>query len=300
MFGNNVVDSGIPVEVWRYYLLSNRPETSDSQFTWKSFALANNGELLANLGNLINRVVKFANAKYEGVVPTIDATDAETALIKDVNVLLQNYVDSLESVKIRRGLQLVMEISSRGNLYLQENKIDNALFTNQRKRCDTVVATALNLCYLISSLVYPYMPSTSAGILRQLNLPQRKITDTWTGDDIFAGHIIGAAEYLFKRIEDGKMEECHRLYSGQNAAGAPPPAEEKKKKRGGSKAPAAAAAPTLPVTLSPEMQVVQDKITEQGLRVRQLKADKADAVSIKNAVDLLLSLKKELSDLVSK
>jgi methionyl-tRNA synthetase len=55
VFGNNVVESGIPVEVWRYYLLSIRPESSDSQFTWNGFQAANNNELLANLGNFVNR-----------------------------------------------------------------------------------------------------------------------------------------------------------------------------------------------------------------------------------------------------
>lgn len=50
VFGNDVAETGIPVEVWRYYLLNNRPEANDSQFTWKGFIAANNNELLANLG----------------------------------------------------------------------------------------------------------------------------------------------------------------------------------------------------------------------------------------------------------
>ncbi|KAJ3329673.1 hypothetical protein HDU91_003803 [Kappamyces sp. JEL0680] len=292
VFGNNVMDSGIPVEVWRYYLLSNRPETSDSQFTWNGFAAANNSELLANLGNFINRIVKFTIAKYDGVVPKIHAGEAEKSLVKDVETLLHSYVSYLENVKIRHALRVMMEISARGNLYLQDNKIDNSLFSNQRERCDTVVGSALNLCYLISALVYPYMPSTSASILRQLNLPQRRITDTWSGNDIGPGHKIGAAEYLFKTIDDKKVELCRKQYSSQSAV------VEEPKKKGGKKASAPAAAP-LPTTLTPEMQAVNEKITAQGLVVRQLKADKADPTVIKSAVDLLLALKKELADLAS-
>ena len=299
VFGNNVVDSGILVDTWRYYLLSNRPETSDSQFTWKSFAQANNAELLANVGNFINRVVKFTSAKYESLVPAAKLTEAENILINDVNVLLASYVNSLENVKIRRGIQIVMEVSSRGNQYLQENKIDNSLFTNQRERCDTVVSTALNLCYLISSIIYPYLPSTSASILRQLNLPQRKMTDTWSGSDILPGHVIGAAEYLFKRIEDEKVAECQRLYSGQNTSEKLTASDGKKKKKGGNsskeKSNPVSAPTTLPETLTPEMQAIQDKITSQGLVVRRLKSEKAEAGTIKQAVDLLLTLKKELA-----
>ncbi len=287
VFGNNVMDSGIPVAVWRYYLLSNRPENSDSAFTWKAFQAANNSELLANLGNFINRVIKFSNAKYDRVVPDIKPGQQEEALLQSINALLADYVTSLESVKIRAGIRIIMEISARGNQYLQENKIDNSLFANQRERCDTVVGTALSLIYLLSALVYPYMPSTSAGILRQLNLPQRRITNTWNGKDILPGHKIGSAEYLFQLIVDKKMEECQRLYSGQGVPAAP--AVKKGKKS------SAAPAPALPLILTPEMQVLNDNITAQGLVVRQLKTEKADANKIKAAVDLLLSLKKELS-----
>jgi methionyl-tRNA synthetase len=59
VFGNNVMDSGIPVEVWRYYLLSIRPESSDSHFSWPNLILANNTELLANFGNFVNRVTRY-------------------------------------------------------------------------------------------------------------------------------------------------------------------------------------------------------------------------------------------------
>jgi methionyl-tRNA synthetase len=294
VFGNNVVDSGIPVEVWRYYLLSIRPETSDSQFTWQGFQAANNNELLANLGNFVNRIIKFINAKYDGVIPEAQFEEPETKLLKEVNTHLESYIQSLEGVKIRQALRIVMDISACGNVYLQENKIDNTLFANNRKRCDTVVAVAANLCYLLSALVYPYMPSTCDGILRQLNLPLRKLTNTWSGQDIKAGLKIGKAEYLFKRIEDAKVEECRRLYSGQKpvAVEEPPKKQKKQTKK--------AADPVLPAVLTPEMQIVQDKITVQGDLVRKLKTEKASANEIKAAVDSLLALKKELNDLIVK
>jgi methionyl-tRNA synthetase len=295
VFGNNVMESGIPVEVWRYYLLSIRPETSDSQFTWNGFQAANNNELLANLGNFVNRIIKFINAKYDGIIPNYSLEESEQKLIMDVNVHLKSFTESLEGVKIRQALRTVMDISTCGNAYLQENKIDNTLFANNRNRCNSVVATASNLCYLLSALIYPFMPSTCEAILRQLNLPLRKITDVWTGQDIREGHKIGKPEYLFKRIEDDKVEECRRLYSGQAQ---PTPVGEPKKKKQQKKALPAAA--VLPLVLTPEMQKVQDKIIEQGELVRKLKAEKATADEIKKAVDPLLLLKKELSSLISK
>ncbi|KAJ3274617.1 hypothetical protein HDV01_002459 [Terramyces sp. JEL0728] len=295
VFGNNVMESGIPVEVWRYYLLSLRPESSDAQFTWAGFQAANNNELLANLGNFINRVVKFVNSKYKNVIPDYSPEEPEQELVKEVNELLQQYISALENVKLRQGLKLVMDIATKGNTYLQSNKIDNTLFTNSKKRCDTVVATALNLSYLISSLIYPYMPSTTDGILRQLNLSHRKITDIWENNELIAGHTINKAEYLFTKIEDARIEQLREKYSGkQNASAADASANTKEKKRKKkSSAPAAA----VPDNMNDEQKAVHEKITQQGEVVRKLKTEKADASAIQAAVDELLALKKQFSGL---
>ena len=63
VFGNNAKETGVAPDVWRYYLLKNRPETGDTQFEWRSFVDSNNSELLAKLGNLVNRVVKLVAVK---------------------------------------------------------------------------------------------------------------------------------------------------------------------------------------------------------------------------------------------
>ncbi|KAI8910367.1 tRNA synthetases class I (M)-domain-containing protein [Gorgonomyces haynaldii] len=281
VFGNNVMDSKIPVEVWRYYMLSIRPETSDSQFTWDGLVTANNSELLANLGNFVNRVVKFVVSKYDGVIPQYQTSGPqEQQLLKDVAPLLQEYNALLEKAKIRQALAKAMEISSRGNLYLQENKIDNNLFQNQRERCDTVVAMALNLSYLLSSLIYPFMPTTTSSILRQLNAPMRRITDTYEGTDLRQGHLIGKPEYLFTRIDEKRIQELRLKYSGQQA--------EKKPKK---------PTKTESVEKTPEMIAIEEKITAQGNLVRQLKQDKASKEEIQKQVQILLGLKQDLAQL---
>ncbi len=68
MFGDNVMEINFPPEIWRYYLLVNRPEKQDTFFTWNDFAVKNNNELLPNLGNLCNRCLKFIFDKFEGVI----------------------------------------------------------------------------------------------------------------------------------------------------------------------------------------------------------------------------------------
>ncbi|KAF9163434.1 putative methionine--tRNA ligase, cytoplasmic protein rar1 [Actinomortierella ambigua] len=306
VFGNNIQETGVPPSVWRYYLLSNRPETNDTQFLWKDFIARNNNELLANVGNFVNRVIKFVIAKYDSTVPNLETaapvSASEEKLLKEVNEKLKTYVDLLENCKIRDGLRTAMEISALGNLYLQENKIDNTLFAEERPRCDRVVITALNLIYLLSAVFYPYMPSTSEGIVRQLNAPLRLLPDTFEVDSILGGHKIGKAEYLFKRIDE-KMEEVWKAKYGGNAP--KESAEDKKKNKKKAKSSAAAAAtPAAPVWKDGEkpeaVTALEKKIDDQGAKVRELKAAKADAALVKTEVSALLNLKGELNDLFAK
>lgn len=283
VFGNNVAESQIPCDVWRYYLLSNRPETNDTHFTWDAFLAANNSELLANLGNFMNRVMKFATAKYNGIVPVHPTPTFEEQIDRDfvekVNALVSQYLEVMDNSKsLRTGLRLVMEISSLSNWYLQENKLDNKLFDARRKRCDAVIHMAINACYLLSALIYPFLPVTAASMINMLNAPMRRITDGFSGDDIKAGHTLGKAVYLFKEIPAERAEELRAKYSGQQqagSAGTAPPADAVKK--AGSKRKAAAAAMTLlsevpaGVTKTETMMALEADIRTKGDIVRRLK-----------------------------
>jgi len=226
VFGDSVKETGIPPSVWRYYLLANRPETGDTQFEWSSFIAANNSELLNNLGNFVNRLVKFVNAKLDGVVP--DFSPAYTSpegseefydfpkFVTDVNTLLAEYVADLEAVKLRQGLKKVMEISSLGNNLLQY-RLDTANLEKYPARTNTIIGLALNLANLLASISSPYMPSTATAIVEQLNLPLGQIPDTWNANALTSGHKIGKAAYLFTRIDDKKEAEWKEKYGGSQA-----------------------------------------------------------------------------------
>jgi methionyl-tRNA synthetase len=222
VFGDTVKDTGIPPSVWRYYLIANRPETGDTQFEWKSFIAANNSELLANLGNFVNRLVKFVNAKLEGTVPefSVDYTDDSfdfPTFISEVNTLLGEYVVEMEAVHLRAGLKKLMEISAKGNLLLA-GRLDNANLTNHPARTRTVIGLALNLAYLLASISSPFMPSTAISISEQLNAPLLSITDKWAPGALAGGHKIGKAAYLFTRIDEKKEEEWRTKYGGTQAS----------------------------------------------------------------------------------
>jgi methionyl-tRNA synthetase len=305
VFGENARDTGIPASVWRYFLISNRPETGDTQFTWKAFIAGNNAELLNNLGNFVNRVVKFVNAKYDGVLPQGGSAEAEgeseKELKKDVDKRLGEYVNSMADMRLRSGLEIVMHISAKGNQYLQSSDLSNALFNDKPEKCADVVLLAVNLIYLISVLIHPFMPSTEESILRQLNAPARSLPETFTSNDILPGHKLGKAEYLFTKI-DAKMEDVWRKQFGDKSS---VPAEESAAdKKGKKKGRGAAAAKTeeRPAYTGPRTQELDDKekeVTEQGAKVRDIKAKKVEGDA---AVEVakLLALKKELGDLVER
>ncbi|GAM89717.1 hypothetical protein ANO11243_077560 [Dothideomycetidae sp. 11243] len=222
VFGTAAQNTGIPADVWRYYLLSHRPETGDTEFEWDGFIAANNNELLKNFGNFVNRVIKFVNsANYDSVVPDYTKYADEDGQLeqhkREVNETLQKYEQEMEAVKLRAALQTALHLSYLGNRLLQHNKLDNALAKEQPERCAAVVGLALNHVHLLASVWAPYMPATSRNILTQLNMSELYIPEVWTSDSIRPGHTIGKAAYLFSQIKPEKEKEWREMFGGEEA-----------------------------------------------------------------------------------
>jgi methionyl-tRNA synthetase len=221
VFGDSVQKTGVPSDVWRFYLISTRPETGDSEFAWEAFIHSNNKLLLENLGNFASRVLKFVNSKhYNGIIPhrsrhydpSFDRWKGE------VNALLAQYIRELDAVKLRAALFTVLQISQRGNAFLQANKLDTNLRRIAPSRCDAVIGLAVNLVHLVACLLEPFMPETSKSINAQLRAePLFPIPDRWVADSIKAGHEIGQAQHLFSRIDPGKAQEWRETFGSKEA-----------------------------------------------------------------------------------
>lgn len=116
------MDSGIPCEIFRYYLLVNRPEKSDTVFTWDDFGAKNNHELLPNLGNLVNRSLKFIYANYNQAIPKIDintlSNEDKEFINSFVNKFKTDYIAAFEKLEIKDAIKKAMELSSLVNKYL--------------------------------------------------------------------------------------------------------------------------------------------------------------------------------------
>lgn len=224
VFGDQAKETGIPSECWRYYLLVNRPESADSNFSWDDFSLKVKTELSANLGNFINRSLKFVSQFFEGKIPEPGTfNDQDKAFIKSVNDKIGYYIQHLEKVKIKDALREVMEISAEGNKYAQDNK-PWELVKNDKARCGTVVYLTSNLVKTLAALIEPYMPTLTEKILTQLKSPHDQIKDTFEFL-LPAGHVIGDPQPLVANIDPVKLNECKEKFSGEDKKAPTFPAE---------------------------------------------------------------------------
>ncbi|GAA5913026.1 methionine--tRNA ligase MES1 [Sporobolomyces salmoneus] len=318
VFGQNARETGVPPSVWRYYLLQNRPETSDSEFTWDDFVAKSNAELLNNLGNFVNRMIKFVNAKYDSILPdpkkgefdykngSYPFSEQDQSFVDEINSLLKNYNDQMEHQKIRAGLATVLHISGRGNQFIQENRVDNALLASNPDRCAEIVLLTINLIYVLSSVVHPFMPSTSDSIVQQLDAIPRSIPDKFEVD-LLPGHRIGNAQHLFSRI-DPKMVPVWRAQFGGSAAkqalgveggsggGGEPKLSRKAQDKARKAAQKAVEEAKLKLPKTEEQLVLEEQIKVQGEKVRRVKTGKPEQGdgSVEDEVKCLKALKEEM------
>ncbi|KAM4613422.1 methionine--tRNA ligase, cytoplasmic [Polymixia lowei] len=298
VFGDMAKDTGIPSDVWRFYLLYMRPEGQDSAFSWADMALKNNSELLNNLGNFINRAGMFVSKFFEGCVPVMELQLEDKRLLAQVGWELRQYIQLLDKVKIRDALKHILNISRHGNQYIQVNepwkKIKGE--DTDKQRAGTVTGVSVNIACLLSVMLLPYMPTVSQTIREQLNAPDSCISTMLQGTGSFvcaltAGHRIGAVSPLFQKLEADQIEALKKKFGGQqsqtttqNAAPAKPAA-----------APAPAAAAEVVNGADPEKaKQLTQAVALQGDKVRALKAQKAEKAAIAAEVAMLLDLKKQL------
>jgi methionyl-tRNA synthetase len=237
-----------------------------------------------SFGNFVNRALKFVSSQYGGIIPEGDTPgplspndEKDSEFVTDVNGLLRDYTEAMDSVKLRLGLQTIMLLSQRGNLYLQSSGLGKALMIENPTRCAQVVTRAVNLIYLLSALVYPFMPSTSASILSQLNAPARSVPDTLSVD-LLVGHHIGTPEHLFKKIDEKMADVWRAKFAGTNPAPVVVPVANETPGMSRRKAAAAKKSAQNPTEeqadgpKSTEVLALEAKIAEQGGLVRELKA----------------------------
>ncbi len=190
----------------RYVLTANAPETKDNDFTWKDFQARNNNELVAILGNFVNRVVVLTQKYFAGKVPAQGAlTDVDKQALNAIVVAKENVSKNIENYRFRDALKEAMQLARVGNKYLTETEPWKLIKTDESR-----VATILNVCLQITAncgiIFEPFLPFSAAKIMKMLKLETAKWSDAGNIGIMAVGKEIGQPELMFRKIEDAEVD----------------------------------------------------------------------------------------------
>ena len=193
-------------DVLRYTLCANAPETKDNDFTWKDFQAKNNNELVAILGNFVNRTLVLTHKYYDGNVPlTEEYTKNDILLLEEISKFPAKIAASIEQYRFREALAELMNLARAGNKYLADNEPWKSINTDAG-RVKTIMNIALQICANLTIVMEPFLPFTALKLAGMLNLKQGlKWTDARHTDLLSAGHKINPASLLFEKVEDEQM-----------------------------------------------------------------------------------------------
>ena len=193
-------------DVLRYVLCANAPETKDNDFTWKDFQARNNNELVAVLGNFVNRALVLTQKYFDGVVPACgELTDYDRATIAEVGAVKASLEANIENYRFREALKDAMNVSRIGNKYLADTEPWKVIKSDP-ERVKTILNIALQITANTAVAIEPFMPFSAAKILRMLATEKFSWERLGAMDLVEAGHRIGKPELLFEKIEDDVIQ----------------------------------------------------------------------------------------------
>ncbi|MDR1895622.1 MAG: methionine--tRNA ligase [Prevotellaceae bacterium] len=193
-------------DVLRYVLCANAPETKDNDFTWKDFQTRNNSELVAILGNFVNRVMVLTQKYFDGKTPEKNEfTDIERELEVTVYHMRRDLDSCVESYKFREALKKMMDFARLGNKYLTDTEPWKLAQTDM-SRVATVLNMSLQICANLSIVTEPFLPFTAEKLRKMLNIGTFKWERAGGIYLMEEGHQLSSPELLFEKIEDETIE----------------------------------------------------------------------------------------------
>jgi len=193
-------------DVLKYTLTANAPETKDNDFTWKDFQARNNSELVAILGNFVNRVLVLINKYYDGVVPVAGKLELRDEEALATLVQLKSDIEkALDTFHFREALRLTMEMARLGNKYLADMEPWIVVKTNP-ERVKTVMHICLQITANLTIAFEPFLPYTMNKLRAFLNLGKLQWSELGKRDLLKAGHHVNTPELLFEKIEDDAIQ----------------------------------------------------------------------------------------------
>ena len=194
-------------DVLRYVLTANAPETKDNDFLWKDFQARNNNELVAILGNFINRALVLTNNYFDSKVPPCgELTDYDKETINNFNSIKETIEKHLNQFKFREALKDAMNLARIGNKYLADTEPWKTSKTDM-ERTATIMNISLQITANLAIVFAPFLPFSIEKIKQFLNINTLTWDQLGNLNLLAAGHQLGKAELLFEKIEDEAIEE---------------------------------------------------------------------------------------------
>ncbi|MCD7970042.1 MAG: methionine--tRNA ligase [Alistipes sp.] len=193
-------------DVLRYVLCANAPETKDNDFTWKDFQARNNNELVAVLGNFVNRALVLTGKYFDGAIPAAGSlTDQDRDVLAELPRLRTSLEENIEQYRFREALRDAMAFARLGNKYLADTE-PWKVYKDDPGRVATILNVSLQITANLAVAIEPFMPFTAAKLLGMLALDKPSWETLGSAEIIPAGHRLGTPELLFEKIEDAEIE----------------------------------------------------------------------------------------------
>jgi len=260
VFGTDVMETGIPADVWRFYIFWNRPETSDFTFTWADFLEKVNGELIGNLGNLANRTLTFVSRYYDGLIP---AGKPDEAFWQKAREIEERVSAHLERADLRDAFRAIFELSDLANKRFQDGE------PWKKRTTDPESAASLlsDLCYVLRDLailIHPYMPHAAEKLASLLGKTIGHGGLDWSSLGTFEGlSEVKAPEVLFAKLDDNYIAELRERYSGSQKDRADRAKSEQPTAPASASAPAPAKPAPAPASVAPKPMLFPELSTQQ-------------------------------------
>ena len=194
-------------DVLRYALCATAPETKDNDFTWKDYQARNNNELVAVLGNFVNRALVLTKKYYDGVVPACgEFSDYDKETIAELSTIKASLENNIENYRFREALKDAMNFARIGNKYLADSEPWKLIKTDA-ERVKTILNIALQITANIAVAIEPFMPFSAAKILNMLACEKFGWERLGAMDLLADGHQIGEPSLLFEKIEDDVIQK---------------------------------------------------------------------------------------------
>ncbi|MGB3411526.1 MAG: methionine--tRNA ligase [Microthrixaceae bacterium] len=208
----------LPADYWRWYLMSNAPESDDSSFTWELFGSSVNKDLVGTLGNLVNRTVTQVGRHFDNLVPAGgEPGEEEAALRSQVQARLGEYIEHMDALEFRKATAALKSLWAAGNVYLETREPWKTVKVDKDRTACTL-RTALELLVLCTVASQPFVPSTTdvlRGVFPDIDWSSIKLDQDLARLDLLTeGSAIEPAGLLFKKLDEDQLDAWREQFGG--------------------------------------------------------------------------------------